>query len=840
MTWANLDSLHEQMQAVGMPPINGSLTLDRIVRYGPNKRAFYKLYEHRTRDGREFVTGYFGMWGAVEVTKVVIDWDAAGVDSAERQRFREEMAEKQRREDEKRAERAHLAANRARDQWSKAIKLHLAGTTGVSSAYALRKAVHLESCRLAHDGTILVPILRYDAEEKGGRMVGLQKIAQDGTKRFNKNMAMEGGACRLGNIPGDGDVILVVEGFATGLSVRMATRQVLTVFVAFNAGNLKPVAEILRERYPTSPIIFCADDDWKTTKPDGTPFNPGVYYAHVAARAVKRAAVLVPLFLADSRDDKWTDFNDLHLARGLEECEAQLKAIPELVETVCAEKPAEAPAATAQDGPPSGAVWADAVSGRDPHEAAPDGGSGGSGGGGGDGGGDGPPDGISTPPEPDGEPVPYVRTWHDDLQRTKSGALKPTLHNAQLVLQHHDEWQGVLGFDLYGEQVIKLQPPPFAGGATGKWQDIDDVRLKLWFSQRIGEPPDKTVTDAVLLASRRNEFHELKDYLEGCASRWDGTYRLATMMQRYFGACTGEEFTQQTPEEQDEERTYCEKAATKWMVGACRRVFMPGCQMDNMLILEGEQGLMKSTAFSVLGGKWFSDVRLNFKDKDSLLALQGYWIVEMAELEGMNKADTSETKQFLTHRVDFFRPPYGRKLEEKPRRCVFGGTVNLGVYLKDETGNRRFWPVRVYAIDLEQLKADRDQLWGEAMHWMRKDFPHWVLPDERHLFERQQDQRFVEDAWLEPIEKFLDGTALDGPVNEVTMAELLGAALKLDFARQDRQAQTRAGIVMKRLGWKKVKKGSGRRGYVYLRPPSAKPSASPMNSNDQGGEDEPF
>jgi predicted P-loop ATPase len=411
------------------------------------------------------------------------------------------------------------------------------------------------------------------------------------------------------------------------------------------------------------------------------------------------------------------------------------------------------------------------------------------------------------------------------------------LHNAELVLRHHEDWEGVLAFDLYGEQVMKMKPPPFDGGAVGKWQDIDDVRTKLWFSRRIGEPPDKTVVDSVLLAARRNEFHELKEYLTACKDGWDGVRRLHSMLHEYMGACRGAEFEQQSLAEQDEERVYCEKAAMKWMVGACRRVFQPGCQMDNMLILEGEQGLMKSTAFAVLGGKWFSDVRLNFKDKDSLLALQGYWIVEMAELEGMNKADTSETKQFLTHRVDFFRPPYGRKLEEKPRRCVFGGTVNLGVYLKDDTGNRRFWPVRVYEIDLERLKADRDQLWGEAMRLMEEGFKHWVLPDEKHLFERQQDQRFVEDAWLEPIEKFLDGGTLGDRLHEVTMTDILSGALKLDFARQDRQAQTRVGSIMKRLGWKKVKRGSGKRGYYYVRPTDGS-TAGPVAP--AGGEDDPF
>jgi putative DNA primase/helicase len=113
------------------------------------------------------------------------------------------------------------------------------------------------------------------------------------------------------------------------------------------------------------------------------------------------------------------------------------------------------------------------------------------------------------------------------------------------------------------------------------------------------------------------------------------------------------------------------------MVAAVARVFEPGCKFDEMLILEGGQGARKSTTAKILGGDWYTDARLNFLDKDSKLILQGRWIIEMAELEGMNKAETSETKRFLSEDTDLFRPPYGRKLVKFPRRCVFIGTVNL-------------------------------------------------------------------------------------------------------------------------------------------------------------------
>jgi putative DNA primase/helicase len=137
-------------------------------------------------------------------------------------------------------------------------------------------------------------------------------------------MAKEGACARLGAPPIDGAPILVCEGYATGLSIRQALERAHTVFVAFDAGNLAPVATILRQRYPSSPLIFCADDDWKTEIPKGTPFNVGVKKASAAARLVGRAWVVVPLFMSATRQDKWTDFNDLHAAHGLEAVRDQL------------------------------------------------------------------------------------------------------------------------------------------------------------------------------------------------------------------------------------------------------------------------------------------------------------------------------------------------------------------------------------------------------------------------------------------------------------------------------------------------------------------------------------
>jgi putative DNA primase/helicase len=208
-------------------------------------------------------------------------------------------------------------------QFRDSVSIEDARALGIVSAYLVRKGVEPEGCRFWRDGTVLVPVYALDTTD-GARMVGLQRIASDGTKKFNAGMVMEGSVSRLGSPPDDGEPILLCEGYATALSIRLGTLRKHPVYVAFHAGNLPLVARLLRARYPNSPIVICADDDWKTEVPKGTPFNPGVVKADQAARAVGRAGVVVPLFITASRQDGWTDFNDLHQAHGIAAVSDQL------------------------------------------------------------------------------------------------------------------------------------------------------------------------------------------------------------------------------------------------------------------------------------------------------------------------------------------------------------------------------------------------------------------------------------------------------------------------------------------------------------------------------------
>lgn len=264
-----LDQAISQMLAAGMPgfpPGHPQVNAGRIIRYGPKKKAWYRLHDFRAASGAYVVTGAYGMWGELEPQKIEVDWK--GINAEERERMQHERAQAEAREAAKILKLAKFAAGRARKQWHEARS---GRPSGVAQTYLDRKGVeHEKGLRYLADGTLLVPMIRYDVTEAQEaapdyagpwRLCGLQKIAPDGAKRFNKGMAKVGAAFRLGKAPSRGDLILVAEGVATALSLRMATERQFTVYTAFDAGNLLPAVKILRGLYPENPLLICADDD---------------------------------------------------------------------------------------------------------------------------------------------------------------------------------------------------------------------------------------------------------------------------------------------------------------------------------------------------------------------------------------------------------------------------------------------------------------------------------------------------------------------------------------------------------------------------------------------------
>lgn len=338
---SSLESVARQFEAMGLPPIPAheiKVDTGRFIRYGKGKKAYYKVVSAQTRSGATVYFGTFGFKGDGPY-KIESDGDQALTpeDLADLRQKQDALAKA---EAQRRLRDAERAANRARAQLESASK------TG-ESAYLVRKQVAPEAVRFMSDpewgGWIILPLLRYD--ETPAKIVGSQKISPDGQKRFNSGMAKEGASCRLGKEPADGDTILIGEGLATCLSARMALDHSHTVYVALDAENLKHVAKIIRARFPASPIVFLADDDYLTGE-------PGRLKAEFAVQAVGNARLVLPSFsvvrakIKDDPDHPYlTDFNDLHCAEGIEAVAAQLRSAvspaPALGEAV----PADAAAA---------------------------------------------------------------------------------------------------------------------------------------------------------------------------------------------------------------------------------------------------------------------------------------------------------------------------------------------------------------------------------------------------------------------------------------------------------------------------------------------------------------
>lgn len=414
----------------------------------------------------------------------------------------------------------------------------------------------------------------------------------------------------------------------------------------------------------------------------------------------------------------------------------------------------------------------------------------------------------------------YADDWRRLLRRKKDGAIIPNLANTVCILENDLAWRGVIAFDEFSGRVVKRAGPPFAVRELGEWTDIDDRRTLLWLAQQYElEPREQIAFNAVQLIADQHRFHEVRDYLN--ALKWDGKQRVRYWLGAYCGAeIPAGELT--LPPGERPTATYLEAAGTKWLLQAIARVMEPGCKADHVLVFEGPQGTGKSTVFAILAGRWFTDAPIRLGDKDSQAVMRGKWIVELAELDALGRAENSQIKAFFSQYVDRYRAHYERRAADIPRQQVFCGTVNHRQWLRDETGGRRFWPVWCADVDLDELRAARDQLWAEAMHLYRAGTPWHVTSNESALFQEQQDARYVGDAWETRIAKGLRQADMDGNIYQrVTTADVLAKCLHLDAGKWTRAEQIRVGVIMQRIGWIRERESAAidpGRPWVYVRP----------------------
>ena len=372
-----------------------------------------------------------------------------------------------------------------------------------------------------------------------------------------------------------------------------------------------------------------------------------------------------------------------------------------------------------------------------------------------------------------------------------------TLANALIFIQRHPHLCQAFAFDeMLQEPVIVADYATGKPLATPKLIDEDDAVEIQCLMQHAAFARIKI--DTVLAAMRRhaliNKFHPLRDYLGVLKS--DGR----TLIRSWLTTCLGAEASEYTSE-----------VGALFLISMVARILQPGCKADHMLVLEGPQGRLKSTACEILGGPWFSDSLPDItQGKEASQHLRGKWLIEVAEMHAYNRAEATLLKSFMSRRIERYRPVWARLPVTEPRQCLFIGTTNKDTYLRDETGGRRFWPVKCGEIDLDTLRADRDQLFAEAVECFARGEHWWPAREfeEKHIIP-QQGERYEGDPWEDAIAEWLRTKT------RATVSQVAKGALFFETFRVARADQNRIIAILAGLKWTRGTRGaSGERYYV--------------------------
>lgn len=370
--------------------------------------------------------------------------------------------------------------------------------------------------------------------------------------------------------------------------------------------------------------------------------------------------------------------------------------------------------------------------------------------------------------------------------RDKQGNVLSRLSNVLLFMElKGNPIEGLLRYNLFTRSIEFKSRAPWHYTEVLSWSDEDAIHFRAWLSdaQKVEVNPS-VVHEAALLISMRYAYHPVKDYLESL--KWDGVKRLGNWISTYCDA---------------EENIYTRAIGEKVLLGAISRIYEPGEKFDYVLIIEGPQGVGKSTLVNILGKYWYGDIIIDPHNKDTVDALKGKWIIEISEME-CTKREVNALKSFITRRSDRVRPAYARNTMDYPRQCVFVGTINPEHgkgYLKDTTGNRRFWPVYVKNVDFQRFRKDIDQIWAEALH-VFKTGKYTLYLDSKELeqfAERVVSERFEADPFEDVIGNYLYETKLD----IITSQEIVQDCLMMPISKFDKFLSGRIACAMHRLGY---------------------------------------
>lgn len=371
------------------------------------------------------------------------------------------------------------------------------------------------------------------------------------------------------------------------------------------------------------------------------------------------------------------------------------------------------------------------------------------------------------------EHLPILESLTNGVEAEEPPSPSATLKNAVRILETEAEFIGMVWFDDF---LCR----PMTGNPAREWADADDLELNIRLQtkrgfSRIGL---QTVRNAALTVAFRNRGNCLISYLN--SGKWDGEPRIEHFFQDHFGA---------------RGNAYSRRASQNFWLSIVARAYRPGCQVDNMIVLEGPQGSRKSSALRVIGGEWFSEQHETITGKGFFEVLQSKLLVEISEMDSFSRAEVTRVKQVITCTSDRYRDSYGHHAKDHPRQCVFVGTTNRTDWNKDETGARRFWPIACADIDVEAIAANRDQFFAEAVHRFKAGETWWEMPEEETR--QEQEHRFNPDVWQEDIADYVR-------LHEtVTVRQVLIDLLKFEVNKIDKSSQMRVATCLRLLGWEK-------------------------------------
>lgn len=346
---------------------------------------------------------------------------------------------------------------------------------------------------------------------------------------------------------------------------------------------------------------------------------------------------------------------------------------------------------------------------------------------------------------------PAPDEWKSKLKITEKGTIAASIENVVTILRHDPAVAGALALNEMDHNIVVRKSLPWrAVTGSSQWTDADDAALRFYLERTYGVGSKDKIFDAVNVVAGENKFHPVREYLEGCT--WDGVPRVETLLVDYLGA---------------EDNAYTRAVTRKALAAAVARIFRPGCKFDYMLTIRGRQGLGKSAIIAKLGGEWFSDTFSTMQGKEAYEQVLGVWLMEVGELAGMRKAEAETIKLYISKQSDRFRPAYGRRLQEFPRQCIFIGTTNETQFLRDTTGNRRFWVVdtpNIPARDMwKELTPETVRLiWAEAVELYRKGEPLYLSKELEAVAREVQESYEEENPKAGIVAEYLDRLLPDG------------------------------------------------------------------------------